>query len=89
MKYEFKGQAYIKTSRQDKDGCEIVSFQFDVSQAVEVAKMKLLGRDLKDHLPALLEVNVKRVKEKTQTQELQGVTKGRPKQRHNLPRKQA
>ena len=58
-KYQFKGQAYICGSRQDKDGCEIVKIKFDASQAVEVAKLKLLGRDLENYLPVLLDLIIK------------------------------
>ncbi len=56
---EFTGKAYIKRSYMDKDGCDNVTFQFDVSQKLEVAKLNLMSRDLNSYDPALLEIKVK------------------------------
>ena len=60
--YSFKGKAFICGSRQDKDGCEIVSLKFDVRQQIEVAKFKLMGRDLTGFDPMLLDIYAKRSK---------------------------
>jgi len=86
--YTFKGKAFISRSSQDKEGCENVVFQFDASQAVEVAKLKLMGRDLENHLPNLLEVVVKIDKAKIKGNSYKAVTK-EPKQRHHIPRRSA
>ncbi len=72
--YTFKGKAYISGSRQDASRCDVVSFQFDASQKIEVAKLNLLGTDLQSYQPVLLDVTVK-------ISLIQGLKNARPKKR--------
>jgi hypothetical protein len=56
---EFKANGYLEKTYLDKDGAKHVTLEFSVKDAVELAKLELMGRDLKSHLPILLEVRVK------------------------------
>lgn len=62
---------YLKGSRLDREGCKTVCFEFSASNAVEIAKLELMARDLKNHLPKLLNVKIEVIedgkKEKGQT----------------------
>ena len=58
-KYQFKGKAYISGAYQDRQRCDVVKFQFDASQKVEVAKLNLMGTDLKTYEPVLLDIVIR------------------------------
>ncbi len=60
---EFKAQGYLKSTRLDKHGAKIISFEFSAKDAVETAKLELMGRDLVAYLPVLLDVTVKIAKD--------------------------
>lgn len=59
--YEFTGQCFLESSRLDKEGAKHILFEFSASSAVEIAKLELISRDLKNHQPVLLEMKVKRI----------------------------
>jgi len=56
---EFKAKGYLEKAYLDKDGAKHATFEFSVKDAIELAKLELMSRDLKNHLPVLLEVRVK------------------------------
>ncbi len=56
---EFKANGYLKKTYLDREGAKQVTFEFSAKDAVEIAKLELMGRDLNNHLPILLEVTVK------------------------------
>jgi len=87
--YKFKGTAFIYSSRDDKDGCDLVVFQFDPNQKVEVAKLRLTGRDLINHLPVLLDVEVSIAENQGKKTADKADTIRAPKQRHNISRRSA
>ena len=62
VEYEFKGKAYLEKSTLDKEGAEHTTFEFSVKQAIEHAKLKLMSRDVKSHLPVLLELRIRKAK---------------------------
>ena len=64
---EFKGKGYLYTTRLGSHGEKKVVFEFSASEALELAKLELMGRDLSDasHPPVLLDVTVKVAKEKS------------------------
>ena len=59
MRTQFKSNGYLKKTYLDKDGAKQVTFEFSSKDALELAKLELMSRDLKNHLPVLLEVTVK------------------------------
>jgi hypothetical protein len=61
---EFKAQGYLKSTRLDKEGSKTVSIEFSASEAVELAKLELMSRDLRNHQPVLLEVRIRESDEK-------------------------
>ena len=68
MKIKLRG--YLESSRLDKEGAKHIQFEISAKQAVEAAKLELMGRDLKEFLPVLLEITVGAVgngKEKRKT----------------------
>lgn len=60
----FKARGYLEKTTLDKEGAKHATFEFSVKDAVEVAKLELMGRDLNNHLPVLLEVTTKIALEK-------------------------
>jgi len=56
---EFKSQGYLEKTYLDKEGGKHITFEFSVKDSIEIAKLELMGRDLKNHLPFLLEIRVK------------------------------
>lgn len=54
----FEVDGLLKNSYLDKHGSKNVTFEFNASEAVEVAKLELMGRDLVEHLPVLLRIKV-------------------------------
>ena len=63
---EFKAQGYLKKTYLDREGAKQVTFEFSAKDAVEIAKLELMGRDLNNHLPVLLEIRVKASDEQPQ-----------------------
>lgn len=61
---EFKAKGYLEKTTLDKDGAKHATFEFSVKDAVEIAKLELMGRDLNNHLPVLLEIRVRQTDEK-------------------------
>ena len=61
---EFKATGYLEKTYLDKEGGKHITFEFSSKDALEIAKLELMGRDLKKHSPILLEVRVKPNKEK-------------------------
>jgi hypothetical protein len=57
--FVFKVKGYLEKSYTDKEGGWHHSFEFSVKEAQEHAKLVLMGRDLKNHQPVLLEIKVK------------------------------
>lgn len=55
----FKAKGYLETAKLDKYGGKHISFEFSAGDAVESAKLELMGRDLKNFLPVLLEITVR------------------------------
>lgn len=58
MKTEFKAKGYLKKTYLDRDGAKQVTFEFSAKDAIEIAKLELMSRNLNSHLPVLLEVMV-------------------------------
>ena len=56
---EFKATGYLEKSYLGKEGGKHVTLEFSSSDALEIAKLELMGRDLEGHLPVLLEVTIK------------------------------
>jgi len=67
---EFNASGFLKNSYLDKFGSKMVTFEFSAESALEIAKLELMGRDLKNHLPVLLEIHVKQAKENKECQEV-------------------
>lgn len=76
---EFKANGYLKKSYLDKDGAKQVTFEFSAKNALEIAKLELMGRDLNNHMPVLLEVKVKQLLKK-------GLANARPKKQPQIIR---
>ena len=60
-KYKFKSQGYLEKSYLDKDGARHITFEFSLKDSIELAKLELMSRDLVNHIPVLLEIEVKQV----------------------------
>ena len=56
---EFKATGYLEKSYLDKDGGKHITFELSAKAALQVARLELMGRDLINHLPVLLEIRVK------------------------------
>jgi hypothetical protein len=56
---EFKAIGYLEKTYLDKEGGKHITFEFSSKDALEVAKLELMGRDLEKHSPVLLEVIAK------------------------------
>jgi hypothetical protein len=56
---EFKANGYLEKSYLDKEGAKHATFEFSVKDALKIAQLELMGRDLANHSPVLLEVIVK------------------------------
>jgi len=61
-KIEFKAQGYLEKSYLDKDGSKHITFELSALDAVKIAKLELMGRDLNNHLPILLELRITEAK---------------------------
>ena len=57
----FKAQGFLKRTYLDTKGAKQVTLEFSASEALEIAKLELMGRDLTSHLPILLEVVITQV----------------------------
>jgi hypothetical protein len=66
---EFKAQGYLKSTRLDREGSKSVTLEFSASEAVELAKLELMSRDLRNHQPVLLEVRIRQNEERTENKE--------------------
>ena len=55
----FKAKGYLERSYLDKDGAKHITFAFTIKDALEIAKLELMGRDLIEHRPTLLDLSVK------------------------------
>ena len=55
---KFEGNCYLKKSYLSQHGSKDVVFAFDAQQAVEIAKLELMGRDFADYTPRLLKLVV-------------------------------
>ncbi len=60
----FKGRGYLEKSYLDKEGAKHITFELSAKDAVEIAKLELMGRDLVKHQPVLLDITVKISSEK-------------------------
>jgi len=78
----FKANGFLEKSYLDNQGSKHVSFEFSAKEALEIAKLELMGRDLNNYLPVLLEVTVIVAKESTQR-----VYERAPRQKHIIRRK--
>jgi hypothetical protein len=67
MEETIKLKGYLKSSHLDREGSKTVTFEFDASNAIEIAKLELMGRDLNNHLPILLEGEFKQSNEDTKS----------------------
>lgn len=57
--HTFKAKGYLEKSFLDKDGGKHIQFEVSHKDALQVAKLELMGRDHIDHLPVLLDITVK------------------------------
>jgi len=64
LEIEFKAEGYLEKTYLDKEGGKHITFEFSSKDALEIAKLELMSRDLKKHSPILLEIKVKTNKEK-------------------------
>jgi hypothetical protein len=71
----FKAKGYLEKTQLDKEGAKHATFEFSVKDAVEIAKLELMGRDLKNHLPVLLEIRVKESLQKVNKDETKPTNK--------------
>ena len=55
----FKAKGYLNGTRLDREGAKTVTLEFSAANAVELAKLELMGRDLNNHLPILLDISIK------------------------------
>jgi len=56
---EFKANGYLEKTYLDREGGKHITFEFSNKDALEIAKLELMGRDLNTHSPILLKVTVK------------------------------
>ena len=56
---EIKLQGYLKRATLDQHGAKQVTFEFSAADAVELAKLELMSRDLVDRQPVLLEITAR------------------------------
>ena len=75
MQITLKG--YLEKSYLDREGSKHITLELDASQSIEIAKLELMGRDLKNHLPILLDVTI-RQDEITNTDKEQKENQGFP-----------
>lgn len=64
MERQIKLKGYLKSSHLDKEGAKTIVFEVSHKDALQVAKLELMGRDHKEHLPVLLDIIVRIVDEK-------------------------
>ena len=57
MNVKFLG--YLEKSYLDREGGKHFTFEVSLKNALEGARLELMGRDLKNHLPILLEISVR------------------------------
>ena len=56
-KIQFKADGYLKHSYLGKDGDKNITFQFSASEALQIARLELMSRELThSHLPVLLTI---------------------------------
>ncbi|MFA7706236.1 MAG: hypothetical protein WCX91_03950 [Candidatus Omnitrophota bacterium] len=60
-KPEFKANGYLEKTYLDKEGAKHATFEFSVKDSLKLAQLELMGRDLINHCPVLLEVKIKAV----------------------------
>ena len=58
---------YLEKSYLDKEGAKHITFECSAKDAIEIAKLELMGRDLNNHLPILLEGEFKQSNEDTKS----------------------
>ena len=56
---DFKADGYLEKAYLDREGGKHVTFEFSTKDAVELAKLELMGRDLNNHRPVLLSLTVR------------------------------
>ena len=54
----FRAQGYLEKTYLDKEGAKHATFEFSIKDAVELAKLELMARDLNNHIPTLLNITV-------------------------------
>jgi hypothetical protein len=55
----FKAKGFLEKSYLDKDGAKHATFEFSVKDALELAKLELMGRELLSFRPVLLDIKIK------------------------------
>lgn len=75
---KFKAFGFLKKSSLDPHGAKNVTFEFSAQNALEIAKLELMGRDLVNHTPVLLQVEVSVAKEKDQAKYTKKISKKHP-----------
>jgi hypothetical protein len=45
---------YLKSTYLDREGEKRITLEYSASEAIKLAQLELLGRDLNNHLPVLL-----------------------------------
>lgn len=58
-KNEFRAKGFLEKSYLDKEGGKHITFELSSEYALEIAKLELMGRDLINHLPILLDISIK------------------------------
>jgi hypothetical protein len=57
--YIFKAKGFLEKSYLDKDGAKHTTFEWPLKEAIEIAKLELMGRDLLNFRPVLLEATIR------------------------------
>lgn len=55
----FKASGYLEKTYLDREGGKHTTFEFSIKDSLAVAKLELMGRDLRNHLPVLLDITAR------------------------------
>ena len=57
--HTFKAKGFLEKSYLDKDGAKHTTFEWSLKDALEIAKLELMGRDMISFRPVLLEIKIR------------------------------
>jgi hypothetical protein len=73
----FNASGYLEKSYLDKDGAKHTTFEWSLKDALEIAKLELMGRDMINFRPVLLEAKIKVADEQPESETKKEVKKRR------------